>query len=277
MIGGDRRKHDSEDFRIFQVMYVVSFTIGMIELGKTLHATWSPWKPLEESSQLPVNAIEILFIGAVLITVAVRFLWCVEALSRYMLDGRRAFWNEWNAVDCNRRVPEPDLMPCSRSRVTLWHYPLLLLHAFLFFMACLAASRVCSDGGSACNGDIGDVSWRVALIVGVLLTLNIAWLSSLRYRNRCWMEDGSNPLASELWSGKPIGQFVSGFRNSANLPDSIQNIWMLINLVTVVLLISVLVSTFPGTANTLWFGGGVIFLGSLLDLWITARFYVPSK
>ena len=213
MANNSMLKHDSDHLRIVQIIYAVFFTIGLMRVFETIYY----------STSLKIYSIALAVAISLL---GLRLFFAVEELSQYLIF-RKA--NSKEAVHS--------------YTITLWHYPMLLFHAFLFFWVCLSFKQT---GASTDSIDIGLVYPYCFLLI-----LNVVWLYSISQGKRI------SPKESVIL--KPLYKDHEFF-------------WLTNNLVTAVISLFVYDKEPCGSVLVL-----ILFvLNSLLDLSFASEQYVPK-
>lgn len=245
-------RHSSDQLRILYTLYAVFFTLGL----STVYRYVPPARP--------GNLLEIML--AVVITfVALRFIFVVEAFSKYLID---------SGISKDAHT-DPSAKDAKSKRqfnrkywyVTIIHFPLIFLHAFFFYRLCLSYKTLfyLAPGSEKPLPQYDDF----ALYFGLLLFVDICWLvlarvglSSERARK---FSDNGDPL-KDGWNSFWLGN----------------NVFFLCVLIAFCFLtvrgfipkeIEIHSSHIPMSV----IGFGVCAMGnSIADLFWTARFYIPQ-
>ena len=150
---GNLAAHKDDQLRIFQNIYVVILSFGLREVadgllgwGKDVIRSQHWW---QISSYLP------LFVAMNILALGLRFFFGVEEISRHLISMRG-------------QAKTPPNWP-----LTLIHYPILIVHAWLFYSICVTFK----DTWSVLDFGLRQIGW----LVSSLLLVNVVWLCRLWY------------------------------------------------------------------------------------------------
>lgn len=151
-------RHKDDHLRILMTLYAVSFTLGLVYIAEGVYQPGtSAW--MERGSRAAVQ----IFVALVLFFIGLRFFFAPQELARY-LDVAR------DLAKKKRLERGP-----SDQAVVLLLYPMMLVHAFIYYTAC----RVYSFEESFFQGQATHVDGELVYLICVLLLVNVSWLLML--------------------------------------------------------------------------------------------------
>ena len=248
----DKEQIDSRDFNsdigLMQTVYGILLVLGFRQIGDTLYNMFVAKEAhnLELCASVALSAIALAFLGT-------RFFWAVGNIRRYYLRNER--------YEPNRNA---------RRVITTVHFPILLLHAFVFYVLCRFHSEMTSTKAIENGWD-----WFVLWFASFLL-LNVMWLYQLVRR-----PVGRSVRAEPVSQTNSFGWLEVGWsKNRQWIKDrQPESTWIILNELTALLVLAIV-----------WFGNLVVndstallvtacivlILNSLLNLWLTADTYVAK-
>jgi hypothetical protein len=222
-----RTRHDDDQLRILQAIYGILFGFGLKELVEAV-MPWASWLPCDWSWWLVlVGGMNVLALG-------LRFFFVVEEISHYLLF-----------IRAEKREP-------SYPSLTLFHYPLIIMQACLFYGVCATFKKAVLDINGTRHLSVHEITVLV-LVEALLLIVNILWLGRVRYKRK----------------EQPKG-----------LKIKFENRWIIINGACAAVAFATVLLAHGDFARVNvgfpFFVFGAFLAGSVLDLWLTAKFYVPA-
>jgi hypothetical protein len=216
-------RHNDDHLRILQAIYGILISFGLRELIEALLPDASSWT---FRSFGYLSFLKIL-IGVAILSLALRFFFIIEEISTYLLYCRE------------------NNFPFSSRVLTLFHYPLVIFQACLFYALCTSFKKASVPTFSMI--DIKLVIWLQA----ILLWTNAGWLLRL------------------LW-----------VRKKSDLRSTYELRWIILN--TGSAIVAAWICGFPASSVPLTLARsfviyGVFVVNSGLDLAVTAKFYVPKQ
>ena len=169
---------EKEDIRagiaLMQTVYTIALVLGLETMVDASYALFfSPASELSARSG---------YLGLILITIillAMRFFWVPRNLNSYIVGwypvlGERVF--RW---------------------LTMFHFPIALLHALLFYYVCQAFVDMTHAGVALESDTMADYALRFAFFYALLLLLNALWLRRITPRD----SNAPTPPPGRIWSG----------------------------------------------------------------------------
>jgi GNAT superfamily N-acetyltransferase len=149
---------------VVRMMYAVALTFGFQKIvDSTYNQVFRRFSPPSGDHPiqqlLPNTMVAVILLFFALGLLGIRFFWATGNIRRFVLHG---------VTDLKR--------PPNTTSLLLFHFPLLILHAVLFFFLCRFYQDICTYGlhDSYVLG--------LLLVFTFLLVLNVAWLTLLRMK-----------------------------------------------------------------------------------------------
>jgi hypothetical protein len=219
-------QHSDDDLQLFHTLYAIAISVGFLDLAR---AVFDAWTRVKEQSLTLEWALVVTLLPAGLLLLALRMTWGVASLSRFIADRR----------ECKQ--------PVCPQRITLWHYPALLAHAFAVFVLCHIAALVADPDR------LGRFLPPFFGVLAGLLFFNALYLFTVLPRKD-----------------------VDEDKVRCDTGRKVKIDWIANNIAFGIFIVVVLLG--PSSPTDPWGVGlliGAMFLNSLLDLGFAARYYVP--
>jgi GNAT superfamily N-acetyltransferase len=148
---------------VVRMMYAVALTFGFQKIVDSTYnqvfRRFSPPSGDHPIQQLPPDTMKVvILLFFALGLLGIRFFWATGNIRRFVLHG------------------VTELQPPNTRSLLFFHFPLLILHAVLFFFLCRFYQDICT------NGLHDSYVLGLLIVFTFLLALNVAWLTLLRMK-----------------------------------------------------------------------------------------------
>jgi len=208
VVGQIKKEHVSAGLAVISAAYGFGMALGVRQ------AALGGYARLFDPPHGPGPAVSVIVIAVLaLFLLAIRFFWVPRSLYAYSV------------------VTKQDKIKKRFRRLMVCHFPIVVIHAILFFVVCQVFADLAVEHDALTNpGHLANLESELVLVYGILLTLNGVWLIA--------MTDHRDPMPGYFWGINNVVFVALGIVVWFGLPQMIHISHATLTVVALALLIA---------------------------------------